>query len=160
MCLATLFLTTHDTHLQKHDELWETLHRFHHQTKDGQAISTGFLLRLDPHKTCTVIKTELFITTCYPMMFITHHEHLLSSKPEKLISSNLHTVNTPPPPHLCVCVCVCAISSCTFWYLQNICLYHTCVLKSEFGHVWLLTTLVYLLNLLYANSCVVGSRMA
>ena len=35
-----------------------------------------------------------------------------------------------------------------------------CVLKSEFGHVWLLTTLVYLLKLLYVNWCVVGGRMA
>ena len=34
------------------------------------------------------------------------------------------------------------------------------MLKSEFGHVWLLTTLVYLLNFLYVNSCVVSSRMA
>ena len=34
------------------------------------------------------------------------------------------------------------------------------VLKSEFGHVWLLVTLVYLLKLLYVNSCVVGGRMA
>ena len=34
------------------------------------------------------------------------------------------------------------------------------VCKSEFGHVWLLKTLVYLPKLLYANSCVVGGRMA
>ena len=34
------------------------------------------------------------------------------------------------------------------------------MLKSEFGHVWLLTTLVYLLKLLYVNSCMVGGRMA
>ena len=34
------------------------------------------------------------------------------------------------------------------------------MLKSEFGHVWLLTILVYLLKLLYVNSCVVGGRMA
>ena len=34
------------------------------------------------------------------------------------------------------------------------------MLKSEFGHVWLLTTLVYLLKLLYVNYCVVGGRMA
>ena len=27
-----------------------------------------------------------------------------------------------------------------FLHLQYIYLYHTCVLKSEFGHVWLLTT--------------------
>ena len=34
-------------------------------------------------------------------------------------------------------------------------------LESEFGHVWLLTSLVYLLNLLYVNYCgVVGGRMA
>ena len=33
------------------------------------------------------------------------------------------------------------------------------VLKSEFGHVWLLATLVYLLKLLYVNSCVVGGRI-
>ena len=30
----------------------------------------------------------------------------------------------------------------------------------EFGHVWLLTTFVYLMKLLYINSCVVGGRMA
>ena len=47
--------------------------------------------------------------------------------------------------------CVCAISCCTFLYLQYIYLDHTCVLRSEFGHVWLLTTLVYLLKLLYVN---------
>ena len=63
---------------------------------------------------------------------------------------------------MCVCVCVrvCAISHCTFLYLQHIYLYHTCVLKAEFGHVWLLTTLVYLLKLLYVNYCVVVGRMA
>ena len=32
--------------------------------------------------------------------------------------------------------------------------------QAEFGHVWLLTTLVYLLKLLYVNSLVVGGRMA
>ena len=47
-----------------------------------------------------------------------------------------------------------------FLYLLYIYLYHTCVLKPEFGHVWLLTTLVYLLKLLYVNSSVVGGRMA
>ena len=41
---------------------------------------------------------------------------------------------------VCVCVCVYAISHCTFLYLQYIYMYHKCVLKSEFGHVWLLTT--------------------
>ena len=46
-----------------------------------------------------------------------------------------------------------------FLYLQYIYLYHTCVLKSEFGHVWLLATLVYLLKFLYVNSCVVGGRI-
>ena len=61
---------------------------------------------------------------------------------------------------VCVCVCIYAISRCTFLYLLYIYLYHTCVLKSEFGHVWLLTTLVYLLKLLYENSCMVGGRMA
>ena len=59
-----------------------------------------------------------------------------------------------------MCVCVCAISRCTFLYLQYIYLYHTCVLKSEFGHVWLLATLVYLLKFLYVNSCVVGGHIA
>ena len=34
------------------------------------------------------------------------------------------------------------------------------MLISEFGHVWLLTTLVYLLKLLYVNFCVVGGRIA
>ena len=29
------------------------------------------------------------------------------------------------------------------------------VLRSEFGHVYLLTTLVYLLKLVYVNSCIV-----
>ena len=65
---------------------------------------------------------------------------------------------------MCVCVCVCeresAISRCTFLYLQYIYLYHTCVLKSKFVHVWLLATLVYLLKFLYVNSCVVGRRIA
>ena len=61
---------------------------------------------------------------------------------------------------VCVCVCVYAISHCTFLYLQYIYLYQTCVLKSEFGHVWILTSLVYLLKLLYVNYCVVGCRMA
>ena len=56
-------------------------------------------------------------------------------------------------------VCVFAISRCTFLYLQYIYLYHTCVLKSEFGHVWLLATLVYLLKLLYVNACVVGGHI-
>ena len=51
---------------------------------------------------------------------------------------------------VCVCVCVYAICPCTFWYL-----YYTCVLRSEFGHVYSLTTLVYLLKLLHVNSCVV-----
>ena len=54
---------------------------------------------------------------------------------------------------------MCAISRCTFLYLQYIYLYHTCVLKSEFGHVWLLATLVYLLKFLYVNSCMVGGRI-
>ena len=34
-------------------------------------------------------------------------------------------------------------------------LYYICVLRSDFGHVWLLTTLVYILKLLYVNYCVV-----
>ena len=68
---------------------------------------------------------------------------------------NLHIINPPSlRPH------VCAIFHCTFLHLQYIYLYHTCVLSSEFGHVWLLITLVYLLKLLYVNSCVVGGRMA
>ena len=33
------------------------------------------------------------------------------------------------------------------------------MLISEFGQVWLQTTLVYLLTLLYVNVCVVGGRM-
>ena len=49
-----------------------------------------------------------------------------------------------------VLFCICSI----------IYLYHTCVLKSEFGHVWLLATLVYLLKFLYVNSCVVCGRIA
>ena len=32
--------------------------------------------------------------------------------------------------------------------------------KSEFGHVWLLTTLVYLLKMLYEHSCMVGGCVA
>ena len=55
---------------------------------------------------------------------------------------------------------VCAISHCTFLYLKYIYLYHTRVLKSEFGHVWLLATLVYLLKFLYVNFCVVCGRIA
>ena len=50
-CPATVFLTSHDTDLQKHDELWEALHRFHHQAEDGQAIETGLLLPLNSWKT-------------------------------------------------------------------------------------------------------------
>ena len=61
---------------------------------------------------------------------------------------------------VCVCVCVCAISHSTFLYLHFIYLYHTCVLKSAFGHVWLLATLVYLLKFLYVNSCMIGGRIA
>ena len=34
------------------------------------------------------------------------------------------------------------------------------MLKSEFGHVWLLATLVYLLKFLYVNSCVGCGRIA
>ena len=34
------------------------------------------------------------------------------------------------------------------------------MLKSEFGHVWLLATLVYLLKVLYVNSCVVCRHIA
>ena len=39
-----------------------------------------------------------------------------------------------------------------FLYLQYIYLYHTCVLKSEFGHVWLLTTLIYLLKSIHPDN--------
>ena len=66
---------------------------------------------------------------------------------------------------VCVCVCVCArararnIPLYIFIFAVYL-LYHICVLKSEFGHVWLLTTFVYLLKLLYVNSCVVGGRRA
>ena len=80
-----------------------------------------------------------------------------------LFKSAYNTPPTPtptPPVRVCVCTHVCAISHCTFLYLQYIYLYHTCVLKSEFGHVWLLTTLVYLLKLLYVNSCMDGGHMA
>ena len=61
-----------------------------------------------------------------------------------------------------VCVCVCAISRCTFCVcaVYSPVSYMKCVLRSEFGHVWLLTTLVYLLKLLYVNSCMVGGHMA
>ena len=41
-----------------------------------------------------------------------------------------------PNSNKCLCTCTCAISRCTFLYLQYIYLYHTYVLKSEFGHVW------------------------
>ena len=43
---------------------------------------------------------------------------------------------------------------------KQCCKYPTLVLKSEFGHVWFLATLVYLLKFLYVNSCVVGRRIA
>ena len=64
-------------------------------------------------------------------MFVTQHQQLLSGRG--------------------------AISRCTFSCLQYMYLYYVCALRSDFGHVWLLTTLVYILKLLYVNSCVVWS---
>ena len=78
---------------------------------------------------------ELFLSraphsgTHYSMVFVTQHQQLLSGRG--------------------------AISRCTFSCLQYMYLYYICVLRSDFGHVWLLTTLVYILTLLYVNSCVV-----
>ena len=46
----------------------------------------------------------------------------------------------------CVCVRAC-VRACV-----RVCV---CVIRAEFDHVYLLTTLVYLLKLLYVNSCVV-----
>ena len=57
------------------------------------------------------------------------------------------------------CVCVCAISRCTFFVFAVYLLVSYMCAKSEFGHVWLLATLVYLLKFLYVNSCVVGGRI-
>ena len=64
-----------------------------------------------------------------------------------------------PPVCVCVCVCVCNIPPYIFVFAVYLLVY-TCVLKSEFGHVWLLATLVYVLKFLYVNSCVVGGRIA
>ena len=78
---------------------------------------------------------ELFLSrarhsgTHYSMVFVTQHQQLLSGRG--------------------------AISRCTFSCLQYMYLYYICVLRSDFGHVWLLTTLVYILKLLYINYCVV-----
>ena len=62
---------------------------------------------------------------------------------------------------MCVCVCVCVQYTAVHFCICSIstCIIHV-VLKSEFGHVWLLATLVYLLEFLYVNSCVVGGRIA
>ena len=49
---------------------------------------------------------------------------------------------------------------CTFWCFHYIYLYYMHVLRSEFGHVYLVTTLVYLLNLLYVNCPWFGGRTA
>ena len=51
------------------------------------------------------------------------------------------------------------MSRCTFFVFSSH-LSYICVLKSEFGHVWLLATLVYLLKFLYVNYCVVCGRIA
>ena len=81
-----------------------------------------------------------------------------------LNSSNLHIISKPPPPpththtHVCVHACVCmqyaALHFCICSTYIYIYLHYTHVLRSEFGHVWLLTTSVYLLKLLYVNSFV------
>ena len=57
------------------------------------------------------------------------------------------------------CVCVCNILLYFFVFAVYLLVSYMCA-KIEFGHVWLLTTLVYLLKLLYVNSCMVGSHMA
>ena len=50
---------------------------------------------------------------------------------------------------VCVCVCVCARNIPLYIFVFVVYLRVSyIVLKSEFGHVWLLTTLVYLLKLL------------
>ena len=54
-------------------------------------------------------------------------------------------------------------SHCTAIYIlvfQYIYLYYMHVLRSEFGHVYLVTTLVYLLNLLYVNYWWFGGHRA
>ena len=77
------------------------------------------------------LDNELFLSrvrhsgTHYSMVFVTQHQQLLSGRG--------------------------AISRCTFSCLQYMYLYYVCALRSDFGHVWLLTTLVYILKLLYVN---------
>ena len=77
------------------------------------------------------LDNELFLSrvrhsgTHYSMVFVTQHQQLLSSRG--------------------------AISRCTFSCLQYMYLYYLCLLRSDFGYVWLLTTLVYILKLLYVN---------
>ena len=56
------------------------------------------------------------------------------------------------------CVCVCNIPLYFFVFAVYLLVSYMCA-KSEFGHVWLLATLVYLLKFLYVNSCVVGGRI-
>ena len=58
-----------------------------------------------------------------------------------------------------MCVCVCNILLYIFVFAVYLLVSYMCA-KSEFGRVWLLTTLVYLLKFLYINSCVVGGRIA
>ena len=57
----------------------------------------------------------------------------------------------------CVRACVCNIPL-YFVFAVYLLVSYMCA-KSEFGHVWLLATLVYLLKFLYVNSCVVGGRI-
>ena len=104
-----------------------------------QVTYNGLFCRLDlnkylrihwPPKTVSVIFVCVFL---FSMVYVAHTDMYVSG-----------------------CVGVCNIP---FLYLQYICLYHTCVLKSEFGHVWFLATLVYLLKFLYVNSCMVGGRI-
>ena len=68
-----------------------------------------------------------------------------------LLSDFLRSLSVNCVQYPAVHFCICSISTSII---------HACMLKSEFGRVWLRTTLVYLLKLLYVNSCVVGSRMA
>ena len=74
---------------------------------------------------------------------------------------------------MCVCVCVCVcVRACVRAFARAraqypavhfcICSLSACVLESDLSLVMLglLTTLVYLLKLLYIDSCVVGGRVA
>ena len=71
-------------------------------------------------------------------------------------------MGTPSLQRVCVCVCVCV---CVQYPTEHFCIcsISTCIIQCAQVRVWscLVTdSLVYLLKLLYVDSCVVGSCMA